>query len=110
MEVIINRIRYAFNGVPPETRRALENGNTEFLRELHGGARLYPDTDTEAIFNSEREIQEIRKNLPELPWITIRQYSKKYNTEERLTMEFGRKIKILRDPYPKIRLLWQDII
>ncbi|MFX1377402.1 MAG: Glu-tRNA(Gln) amidotransferase subunit GatE [Promethearchaeota archaeon] len=84
MKVIINRVKYAFNGVPPETRRALENGNTEFLRELHGGARLYPDTDTEAIFNFKEELQEIGENLPELPWVTIKQYSKKYNTEERL--------------------------
>jgi len=84
MDVIINRVQFAFKGVPPETRRALENGNTEFLRELHGGARLYPDTDTEAIFNSEEEINDIKKNLPEYPWIVIKQYSKKYKTEERL--------------------------
>jgi glutamyl-tRNA(Gln) amidotransferase subunit E len=82
--VIIERVKYAFTGVPPETRRALENGNTEFLRELHGGARLYPDTDTEAIFNTEKEINEIKKNLPEYPWNVIKQYSKKYKTEERL--------------------------
>ncbi len=84
MKVIIKRVRFAFKGVPPETRRALETGNTEFLRELHGGARLYPDTDTDVIFNLEEEIDEIKENLPEYPWITIKQYSKKYKTEERL--------------------------
>ncbi|MFX1470505.1 MAG: Glu-tRNA(Gln) amidotransferase GatDE subunit E, partial [Promethearchaeota archaeon] len=83
MSVILNRVKVTFDGVPPETRHALENGNTEFLRELHGGARLYPDTDIEAIFNKEEEINEIRKNLPEYPWITIKNYSKKYKTEER---------------------------
>ena len=50
-------------GVPPETRRALDNGNTEFLRELHGGARLYPDTDSQSILNTEYEINEIEKNV-----------------------------------------------
>ncbi|MHA2269489.1 MAG: Glu-tRNA(Gln) amidotransferase subunit GatE, partial [Promethearchaeota archaeon] len=84
MDVIIKRVKYAFKGVPPETRKALENGNTEFLRELHGGARLYPDTDTPAIFNPEEDINEIRKNLPEYPWVVIKQYSIKYKTEERL--------------------------
>ena len=83
MGVIIDRVKFAFQGVPPETRRALENGNTEFLRELHGGARLYPDTDSGAIFNIEEEINEISKSLPEYPWVTIKKYSKKYNTEER---------------------------
>ncbi|MHA2036829.1 MAG: Glu-tRNA(Gln) amidotransferase subunit GatE [Promethearchaeota archaeon] len=84
MDVIMKRVKYTFKGVPPETRKALENGNTEFLRELHGGARLYPDTDTPAIFNPEEDINEIRKNLPEYPWVVIKQYSKKYKTEERL--------------------------
>lgn len=84
MDVIINRVKFAFNGVPPETRRALENGNTEFLRELHGGARLYPDTDSPAIINTEKEIKEIRKDLPEYPWKTITDYSKKYAVEDRM--------------------------
>ncbi len=87
MNVVINRVKYAFKGVPPETRRALENGNTEFLRELHGGARLYPDTDSQTIINSEKEIQIIQENLPEYPWTIIKQYSKKYKMEERLIKE-----------------------
>lgn len=84
MEVIIERVKFAFKGVPPETRRALENGNTEFLRELHGGARLYPDTDSKAIFNTGDEIEEIKKNLPIYPWDVIKEYSDKYKTEKRL--------------------------
>ena len=87
LNVIIIRVKYAFKGVPPETRRALENGNTEFLRELHGGARLYPDTDSQAIINSEKEIQSIKENLPEYPWKIITQYSKKYKIEDRLIKE-----------------------
>ncbi|MFX0069710.1 MAG: Glu-tRNA(Gln) amidotransferase subunit GatE [Candidatus Hermodarchaeota archaeon] len=82
-KVIINRVKYAFKGVPPETRRALENYNTEFLRELHGGARLYPDTDSQAITNSKEDINEIKTHLPDYPWITIKDYSQKYKIEER---------------------------
>ncbi|MFW9866100.1 MAG: Glu-tRNA(Gln) amidotransferase subunit GatE [Candidatus Thorarchaeota archaeon] len=96
MDIIIKRVKYAFKGVPPETRKALENGNTEFLRELHGGARLYPDTDTEAIFNTEEEIKEIRKTLPEYPWIIIKKYAKQFKTEERLIKDliFTGRIKL----------------
>ncbi len=83
-EVLINRVKFAFKGVPPETRRAIENGNTEFLRELHGGARLYPDTDSPAIINSPEEIENIKKNLPEYPWMLIKKYSEQYKTEERM--------------------------
>ncbi len=81
--VIINRVKYAFKGVPPETRRALDNGNTEFLRELHGGARLYPDTDSQAIINYNEEIKVIKGDLPEYPWDVIKNYSKKFKIEER---------------------------
>jgi len=82
VEIIINRVNFAFKGVPPETRRALENGNTEFLRELHGGARLYPDTDSPAIMNADEEINQIRKHLPNFPWDTIKDYANKYKIEE----------------------------
>jgi len=82
MDVIIYRIKFAFKGVPPETRRALKNGNTEFLRELHGGARLYPDTDSPAIMNDVEEINQIRENLPNYPWDIIKDYAKKYKIEE----------------------------
>jgi len=84
LEVIIDRVKYAFKGVPPETRRYLEDGKTEFLRELHGGARLYPDTDTKAIFNKEAEIKQIAKNLPRYPWDVMKEYSKKFNLEEKM--------------------------
>lgn len=87
MKVILNRVTFAFDGVPPETRRALENGNTEFLRELHGGARLYPDTDSPAIMNSVEEIDSIRANLPKYPWDVIEEYSKEYKTEKRMIKE-----------------------
>jgi glutamyl-tRNA(Gln) amidotransferase subunit E len=87
MDVIIDRVLFAFKGIPPETRRALENGNTEFLRELHGGARLYPDTDSQAILNTDKEIASVQDQLPEYPWEIIQQYSKKYNTEERIIKE-----------------------
>jgi len=87
MNVIIKRVQDAFNGVPPETRKALENGNTEFLRELHGGARLYPDTDSLAILNTEQEIESIRENLPPHPWKIIQEYSKKFKIEERMIKE-----------------------
>ncbi|MFW9821081.1 MAG: GAD domain-containing protein, partial [Candidatus Thorarchaeota archaeon] len=106
MDIIINRVKFAFKGVPPETRKALENGNTEFLRELHGGARLYPDTDSEAIFNLEEEIKVIKKSLPEYPWETIKNYSKKYNTEERIIKDliFTGKLRL----FDKLIALYSD--
>lgn len=79
---VVERVKQAFKGVPPETRKALENGNTEFLRELHGGARLYPDTDSRAIMNDINEINEINANLPDYPWNVIKKYVNSYHIEE----------------------------
>jgi glutamyl-tRNA(Gln) amidotransferase subunit E len=106
MDVIRNRVKAAFKGVPPETRRALENGNTEFLRELHGGARLYPDTDSKAILNTEKEIEDIKNNLPEYPWILIKNYSKKYKTQERLIKELI--FKGIIDLFDKLISIYDD--
>ena len=80
--LIVERVKQAFKGVPPETRRALENGNTEFLRELHGGARLYPDTDSRAILNEINEINDIKVNLPDYPWDVMKEYAISYHIEE----------------------------
>ncbi len=82
VDIIINRIKYVFKGVPPETRKALENGTTEFLRELHGGARLYPDTDSQAIMNAAEDIKKIQNTLPNYPWDIIEDYAKKYKVEK----------------------------
>jgi len=82
VDIIINRIKYVFKGVPPETRKALDNGNTEFLRELHGGARLYPDTDSQAIMNTVEEAKQIQKTLPNYPWDIIEDYAKMYKVEQ----------------------------
>ncbi|TKJ19379.1 MAG: Glu-tRNA(Gln) amidotransferase GatDE subunit E [Promethearchaeota archaeon Loki_b31] len=81
-DIIINRIKYIFKGVPPETRKALDDGNTEFLRELHGGARLYPDTDSQAIMNTIEETKQIQKTLPNYPWDIIEDYAKMYKVEQ----------------------------
>jgi len=82
VDIIVNRIKYVFKGVPPETRKALENGNTEFLRELHGGARLYPDTDSQVIMNTAEEIKQIQNTLPNYPWDIIEDHAKKYKIEQ----------------------------
>lgn len=84
VNVVISRVKQAFSGVPPETRRALEDGGTEFLRELHGGARLYPDTDTKPILNYPEEIKNVSKTIPEYPWKVIEKYSKKFDVERRI--------------------------
>jgi len=40
---VMDRAKAAMEGVPEETRRALSNGCSEYMRPLPGAARMYPD-------------------------------------------------------------------
>ncbi|MDP2767578.1 MAG: Glu-tRNA(Gln) amidotransferase subunit GatE, partial [Candidatus Methanoperedens sp.] len=45
LESVIIRAREALECVPEETRRALPDGNSAYMRPLPGAARMYPETD-----------------------------------------------------------------
>ena len=66
MDVVCKRINLLAKGVPEEVRRALETGDTEYMRPLPGAARLYPETDIPPIKISDKKLRDIRKSLPEL--------------------------------------------
>ncbi|NYT05040.1 MAG: Glu-tRNA(Gln) amidotransferase subunit GatE [Methanomicrobiales archaeon] len=42
---VVRRALLALDGVPEETRKMLEEGNTAYMRPLPGAARMYPETD-----------------------------------------------------------------
>jgi glutamyl-tRNA(Gln) amidotransferase subunit E len=64
IETIEERCKWAFEGVPNETRKSLPDGTTIFERVLPGPNRMYPDTDSPPISIAEEQIQAIRKILP----------------------------------------------
>ncbi|MDI9618342.1 Glu-tRNA(Gln) amidotransferase subunit GatE [Methanothermobacter sp.] len=76
---VIKRARMAIEGVPEETRKALPDGNTQYLRPLPTSSRMYLETDIPLFSIEEEFIEKIRENLPELP-------SEK---KERLIEEYG---------------------
>lgn len=45
IEFARNRCKMAMSEVPGETRAAMENGITRFMRPIPGGSRMYPETD-----------------------------------------------------------------
>ncbi len=71
------RLRYAdaVEGVPLETRQALEDGHTTFERILPGPDRMYPDTDSPPQRIETTRIEVLRENLPERPWSREERYS-----------------------------------
>jgi glutamyl-tRNA(Gln) amidotransferase subunit E len=45
IDQVARRASLAFDGVPEETRKMLEDGSTSYMRPLPGAARMYPETD-----------------------------------------------------------------
>ncbi|MBW9140360.1 MAG: Glu-tRNA(Gln) amidotransferase subunit GatE [Candidatus Aramenus sp.] len=66
-EVIRDRVIYAFEGVPKETRGAQEDGTTRFLRPQPGSARMYPETDIPPIRVTEQLLAEAKAYIPPSP-------------------------------------------
>lgn len=64
VSAVLERCAEALEGVPAETRNALANGNTEYLRPLAGSARMYPETDLAPISIDEKGLAELKKTLP----------------------------------------------
>ncbi len=81
IEVIEERCRMAFEGVPNETRKSFEDGTTIFERVLPGADRMYPDTDSKPIPLEDSHIKELSKNLPS-EVIDRYQILKKWNVPE----------------------------
>ncbi|HNQ22839.1 MAG TPA: Glu-tRNA(Gln) amidotransferase subunit GatE [Phycisphaerae bacterium] len=69
-EEIILRVREATQGIPSDTRQALEDGTNGFERVLPGAQRMYPDTDLPPMAVPEERVERVRRQLPPFVWDT----------------------------------------
>jgi len=86
MESVIIRAREVLEGVPEETRRALPDGNSSYLRPLPGAARMYPETDVPQVEVSADYFNSIE--TPEL----LTERAKRFESEYSLHRELSEKI------------------
>jgi len=84
LSAVVGRVNQALEGVPEETRRALPDGNTEFMRPLPGAARMYVETDIPPIPITEDRLKKIRKRLPEMPEQKCKRFIRDYGLSEEL--------------------------
>jgi len=84
LSAVLKRVNQALEGVPEETRRALMDGNTEFMRPLPGAARMYVETDIPPIPIEENRLKKIMKELPELPEQKYKRFIRNYKLSEEL--------------------------
>ncbi len=99
-----------------EVRKALPNGQTEFLRPLPGAARMYPETDLPLLHISRQIINQAKKHLPKLK-SELRTELRKHGLNEELVKlltrqekmkEFHELLKVYNNPnlVAKILTLW----
>jgi len=84
IDAVVARANQALLGVPEETRRALPDGNTEFMRPLPGAARMYVETDILPIVVDDKKLELIKKMLPELPEQKVKRYIDGYKLNKEL--------------------------
>ncbi|MFH1751702.1 MAG: Glu-tRNA(Gln) amidotransferase subunit GatE [archaeon] len=74
LKEIVERLRVFLEKVPEETRQALQDGNSVFLRTISGSARMYPETDLRPVKIEEKKLLELKKSLP----LTVEERKKLY--------------------------------
>lgn len=95
LEAVAERVNQAFEGVPEETRRALPDGNTQYMRPLPGSARMYVETDVPPEQITEEKISEIKSGLPEKPETKKERYQKEFGLSKELAEQMSTSSKSL---------------
>jgi glutamyl-tRNA(Gln) amidotransferase subunit E len=88
MEAVIIRAKEALRIVPEETRRALPDGNSAYMRPLPGAARMYPETDVPPVAITEDRINNIK--LPELIGERKERYMQQFALNEELANQIAK--------------------
>ncbi len=88
LEGVIIRARESLERVPEETRRALADGNSAYMRPLPGAARMYPETDVPPVVITDERICNIK--LPELIGERKARYITQFNLNEELAGQIAR--------------------
>jgi glutamyl-tRNA(Gln) amidotransferase subunit E len=89
IQEIAIRAREATQGIPSETRQALDDGTTGFERILPGADRMYPDTDLPPIRLDDERVDRIRTELPIRPWERVAR-CRELGVNENLAQRFAR--------------------
>jgi len=70
--------------VQEETRKANDDGTTDYMRVLPGSDRMYPETDIPSIVIESERLAKIETMLPEKPGAVFKRLKEKYHLSEQL--------------------------
>jgi glutamyl-tRNA(Gln) amidotransferase subunit E len=88
-DAVAERAATAIEGVPEETRDALTDGTTRYLRPLPGAARMYPETDVPPVEPDAGDIEQ-----PELLTEKVTRYVEAYGLDRGLAEQvaYGERV------------------
>lgn len=96
LEEVKRRARLGLEGVVEETRKSLDDGNTEYMRPLPTANRMYQETDIPLFKIEKNLIEDIKNNLPELPDEKKERIIKEYNLSEDLSTQIVKNLEAER--------------
>lgn len=91
LEEVKRRTALGLEGVVEETRKALEDGNTEYMRPLPTANRMYLETDIPLFKITQDRINPIANNLPELPDVKQTRIIEEYGLSEDLATQLVKR-------------------
>ncbi len=92
LKAVLRRVEGAMRAIPEETRRALPNGSSAYMRPLPGAARMYPETDVPPVEIDEERLKEINSKLPETFEHRKTRYKEKFGLNDELADKISRNV------------------
>jgi len=87
LNAVADRAIEALSGVPEETRNAMPDGSSRFLRPRPGAARMYPETDVPPTPITNGLIAQLSSRLPETPEESAKRLCKQYSLNQKLSKQ-----------------------
>ncbi len=84
LNAVVDRAQEALEGVPEETRTAMTDGTTRYMRPRPGAARMYPETDVPPTPVTEDWIAKLKASLPENPENAVKRLMQQYSLNQKL--------------------------
>ncbi|NQE45381.1 Glutamyl-tRNA(Gln) amidotransferase subunit E, partial [ANME-1 cluster archaeon GoMg2] len=95
LKAVMGRAEEAMRGIPKETRRALPNGSSAYMRPLPGAARMYPETDVPPVEIDAPTLKHIKSNLPETFEHRKERYKEKFHINDELADKISRNVNFM---------------
>jgi glutamyl-tRNA(Gln) amidotransferase subunit E len=95
LNAVMARAEEAMQGIPKETRRALPNGSSAYMRPLPGAARMYPETDVPPVEIAAQKLEYIEAHLPETFEHRKARYKDKFQLNDELADKISRNVNFM---------------